>query len=133
MLRIRDSRLLCKRAGSHLHRRATSARETAARCKNLREMLASQRIPGFPKKSYFLIRLFYPSRRLGISSRFSVHLISSSGAVYHHGGAVHLSFLQLDDIQCSALMICNSYEIDDIQGLRLDFGWVLWYNKLTDK
>ena len=29
-------------------------------------------------------------------------------------------------------MICNFYEIDDIQGLRLDLGWVLWYNKLTE-
>ena len=32
---------------------------------------------------------FYPNRRFGISSRFSVHLISSFGAVYHHGIAVH--------------------------------------------
>ena len=31
---------------------------------------------------------FYPNRRFGISSRFSVHLISSYGAVYHHGIAV---------------------------------------------
>ena len=62
-----------------------------------------------------------------------MHLISSSGAVYHHGGAVHLSFLQLDDMQHFVLVIYNFYEIDDIQGLRLDLGWVLWYNKLTDK
>ena len=27
---------------------------------------------------------FYPNRRFGISSRFSVYLISSLGAVYHH-------------------------------------------------
>ena len=32
---------------------------------------------------------FYPNRRFGISSRFSVHLISSFGSVYHHGIAVH--------------------------------------------
>ncbi len=47
MLRIRGSRLRSKRAGSHLHRRATPAREAAARCKNLREIFS--RIPSFPK------------------------------------------------------------------------------------
>ena len=46
MLRIRNSRLRSKRAGSHLHRRATPAREAAARCKNLRETFS--RIPSFP-------------------------------------------------------------------------------------
>ena len=32
--------------------------------------------------------------------------------VYHH--AIACIFLRLDDIQCFALMICNSYGIDDI-------------------
>ena len=48
---------------------------------------------------------FYPNRRFGISSRFSVHLISSIGAGYHHGIAVHTfptvwwyTMLRIDDI-----------------------------------
>ena len=43
---------------------------------------------------------FYPNRRFGISSRFSVYLISSCGAVYHYGEAVHT-------ISCG-LMIYNT-------------------------
>ena len=57
MLRIRDSRLQSKRAGSHLHRRATPAREAAARCKNLREIFS--RIPSFPHLGF---RTPHPSR-----------------------------------------------------------------------
>ena len=48
----------------------------------------------------FWYDFFYPNRRFGISSRFSVHLISSFGAVYHHGIAVHT-------LSCG-LMICNT-------------------------
>ena len=43
---------------------------------------------------------FYPSRRLGISSRFSVYIIAVG--VYHHAERV---FMRLDDIQGFALMI----------------------------
>ena len=60
-----------------------------------------------------LVEFFYPSRRLGISSPHKVRCISSAlRAVSHH--ALACIFLQLDDIQCFALMICNSFGIDDI-------------------
>ena len=48
---------------------------------------------------------FYPNRRVGISSRISVYLISPCGAGYHHGVAVHTISLRFDDIQHSVLMI----------------------------
>ena len=37
--------------------------------------------------------------------------------------------MRLDDIQNFVLMICNFYEIDDIQGSRLDFNARTWYIK----
>ena len=69
------------------------------------------------KSRIILIRLFYPNRRFGISSRFSVYTISSIGAGYHHGIAVY-TFLRFDDIQCSALMISSHFVSDDIHFLR---------------
>jgi len=68
------------------------------------------------KSSFFV----YPSRRLGISSRRSrlYHQGRRAALVSHHASAC--ISLRLDDIQCFALMICNSFGIDDIQGLRLD-------------
>ena len=64
--------------------------------------------------------------------------------VYHHALACisspqayiinrRLYRFRNDDIQHFVLMICNFYEIDDIQGLRLDVSLKAWYNKLTDK
>ena len=63
----------------------------------------------------FWYDFFYPNRRLGISSRFSVHLISSFEAVYHHSS--ECIFLRLDDIQCFALMIFSHFVSDDIHFL----------------
>ena len=72
--------------------------------------------PAIPaKKSENLgLGFFYPSRRLGISSAARRYIIKGGNAalVYHH--AIACIFLRLDDIQCFALMICNSYGIDDI-------------------
>ena len=70
----------------------------------------------------------YPSHRLGISSDLQ------SG--YHRRRRISLATgcirFRNDDIQHFVLMICNSYGIDDIQGLRLDFSQTLWHN-LIDK
>ena len=71
-----------------------------------------------------LIEFFYPSRRLGISSRVSVYIIAEG--VYHQPKAVYF---------CD-LMICNGKAIDDIpqqvaddiQGCRLDFYRIICYN-----
>ena len=52
----------------------------------------------------------YPSRRLGISSDFSLYLITV-GAYHHALACIHL---RLDDIQGYTLMIYNFFEIDDI-------------------
>ena len=46
---------------------------------------------------------FYPSRRLGISSRFSVYIIAVG--VYHHRRCI---LLRLDEIQHCVLMIYNA-------------------------
>ena len=54
-----------------------------------------------------------------IVARSAAYIISPSGAVSHH--APTCIYLRLDDIQNFVLMICNFYEIDDIQGYRLDF------------
>ena len=71
-----------------------------------------------PKKSHHFDATFlYQNRRFGISSRFSVHLISSFGAAYHHASAC--IFLRLDDIPLSEWMIYNFYEIDDMQDFAL--------------
>ena len=66
------------------------------------------------KSENFVLGFFYPSRRLGISSAARRYIIKGGNAalVYHH--AIACIFLRLDDIQCFALMICNSYGIDDI-------------------
>ena len=62
---------------------------------------------------------FYPSRRLGISSRANVYLISPCVAVYHHGKAVYKSPCGLMIYRNKLRMICNSFGIDDIQGFAL--------------
>ena len=75
----------------------------------------------------FRYDFFYPNRRFGISSRFSVHLISPFGAVSHHAPAC--ISLRLDDIQHSVLMICNSLRNWWYPRLRRDFTsciFVLW-------
>ena len=67
------------------------------------------------KSENLVLGFFYPSRRLGISSPREAWCISSRARcalVSHHAPAC--IFLRLDDIQCFALMICNSYGIDDI-------------------
>ena len=66
------------------------------------------------KSENIVLGFFYPSRRLGISSAARRYIIKGGNAalVYHH--AIACIFLRLDDIQCFALMICNSYGIDDI-------------------
>ena len=77
----------------------------------------------------------YPSRRLGISSPREAWRISSRAAHRPCISSRHsraYPFLRFDairaqpvisrrDIQHFALMIYNFYEIDDMQGLRLDF------------
>ena len=72
--------------------------------------------PAIPakKSENLVLGFFYPSRRLGISSAARRYIIKGGNAalVYHH--AIACIFLRLDDIQCFALMICNSYGIDDI-------------------
>ena len=83
------------------------------------------------EKDTFSAVFFYPSRRLSISSPHEVWWISSAlWAVYHHASAC--IFLRLDEIQNFVLMICNFFEIDDIQGLRLDFSYTLCYNLLKE-
>ena len=59
---------------------------------------------------------FYPSRRLSISSRASVYIITEG--VSHRAKRV---FLRLDDIQHYVLMICNSFGIDDIHAFGVIF------------
>ncbi len=68
-----------------------------------------------PKKNEAIASFFfYPSRRLGISSRRSreYHQGRRAALVSHH--AIACIFLRLDEIQHFVLMICNSYGIDDI-------------------
>ena len=67
-----------------------------------------------------IVLLFYPSRRLGISSRVSVYIIAAG--VYHHAERV---FLRLDDIQGFALMIYR-LAADDIHA----FGVIEPYSPL---
>ena len=72
--------------------------------------------PSLSAKKYhvtFDLVFFYPSRRLGISSRDSVHLIKG---VKHLciSSRISVHILQLDDIQCFVLMIYNFFKIDDI-------------------
>ena len=54
-----------------------------------RNAVGSTPITNTKKVVSFWYDFFYSNRRFGISSRFSVHIISSFGAVYHHGIAVH--------------------------------------------
>ena len=70
--------------------------------------------PAPTKNEAFASFFFYPSRRLGISSRVSVYIIAVG--VYHHRRCI---LLRLDDIQNFVLMICNPFGIDDIQGFAL--------------
>ena len=67
------------------------------------------------------IRLFLSKSQTWyiIDARSAAYIISSFGAVYHHASAC--ISLRLDEIQHYVLVICNSFGIDDIQGLRLDF------------
>ena len=61
---------------------------------------------------------FYPSRRLGISSRRSRGYHQSLwGCISSRLACMDL---RLDDIQYFVSVICNSFGIDDIQGFRLD-------------
>ena len=63
------------------------------------------------KRRFFVIVFFYPLRSNGISSRFSVYIITVG--VYHQPKAVSL---RNDDMQSVALMTYNSLGIDDIHG-----------------
>ena len=70
------------------------------------------------KPTNLSVFFFYPSRRLRISSPHIVWCISSAHwAVYHH--ALACICLRLDDMQHLVLVICNFFEIDDIQGYAL--------------
>ena len=61
----------------------------------------------YQKRSNFCLpkvtSFFYPSRRLGISSRFSVYIIAVG--VYHHRRCI---LLRLDEMQHFVLMIYNA-------------------------
>ena len=63
--------------------------------------------------------IFYPSRRLGISSAARRYIIKSGKAAFvsHHASAC--IDLRLDDIHDFVVMICNSFGIDDIQRFAL--------------
>ena len=50
---------------------------------------------------------------------FSYHQLLWSCISSRHSRAY--PFLRFDDMQHFVLVICNFYEIDDMQGLRLDF------------
>ncbi len=63
------------------------------------------------KSSEEIPRIFYPSRRLDISSDFSLYLITE-GAYHHALACIHL---RLDEIQHFVLMIYNFFKIDDIR------------------
>ena len=67
-----------------------------------------------PKVTYFLSN---PQAWQIIIARSVVHIISPFGAVSHHAPACIL--LRLDEMQHFVLMICNSFEIDEIQGFAL--------------
>ena len=127
----RASLCLHKRAARRLLReriarrcKAQRARKNASSCKLARSITgwSGVRVPvGPPKNSAsFTCRIFYPSRRLGISSRHSrvYHQRRHAAFAYHHASACIP--LRLDDIQPCELMICNFFEIDNMQGLRLD-------------
>ena len=73
-----------------------------------------------------------------------IFLFKPTGLVYHHDAVVYIIaegvyhhtegvyFCRLDDIQLfTKLMICNSYGIDDIQGLRLDLFCTINIKKQT--
>ena len=61
-------------------------------------------------------RIFYPSRRLGISSPREAWCISSAPLGLYLITRQRASCLRLDDIQHFVLVICNSFGIDDIHG-----------------
>ena len=73
-----------------------------------KSLLVHKKIP----RTLFSV-FFYPSRRLGIPSDFSLHLITI-GAYHHALACIHL---RLNDIQHSVLMIYNFFKIDDIHAL----------------
>ena len=57
----------------------------------------------------------------GLAYHHALACISSRHRrVYHHGNAVYKKILRFDDMQHFVLMICKSFGIDDIQGVRLD-------------
>ena len=76
----------------------------------------------------FLIFLFGESN--GISSRFSEYIISRRLYRFRNDDIL----ARKRDILVFGRMICNFYEIDDIQGSRLDCNVRIWYNTqlLTD-
>ena len=55
-----------------------------------------------------------------ITARSVVDIISSLGCISSRHSRAY-PFLRFDDMQHFVLVICNFYEIDDMQGLRLDF------------
>ena len=74
------------------------------------------------KRIHFLQCFFIHCESNGISSRFSAYIINLWLYFFW------LYLFRNDDIQHSVLLICNFCEIDDMQGLSLDFGWHLWHN-----
>ena len=77
---------------------------------------SSDSATGHQKTASLGLPFFYPSRRLGISSRRSrgYHQGRHAALVSHHAPAC--ISLQLDEIQHFVLMISNFCEIDDIHG-----------------
>ena len=70
------------------------------------EVASSSLVTRSKKEATFVYQkllLFYPSRRLGISSYFSVYIITVG--VYHHRRCM---LLRLDEIQHFVLMIYNA-------------------------
>ena len=87
-----------------------------------RQRTGSSPVTGTNKKGTFVYQKFLfclskPQAWHIITARSAVHIISPYGAVSHHASAC--ISLRLDDIQHNVLMICNSYGIDDIQGVAL--------------
>jgi len=107
--------------GSHLSDSRWGACSPAAKRKIL--VLCTNTLVPLPKNStsFDLSDFFIQAAGLAYHHDAVVDIISPLGAVSHHALACILLRLDdiqglcLDDIQCSALMICNSYGIDDIQ------------------
>ena len=72
------------------------------------------------QKSILFCSIFYPSRRLGISSP-QAYIITLQ-RVYHHRRCIPL---RLDDIQCLRIDDMPQRVADDIQGLCLDLFTIM--------